>query len=55
MVGDRARRQVTEAVKDAAQKAGSLVTAAFALAAAALLLAFGVLIFAIRTRPRLTA
>lgn len=50
MVGDRARRQITEAVKDAADKAGTLVTAAFALAAAAFLLAVGVLIFALKTR-----
>lgn len=57
MVGDRARRQVTEvteAVKDAASKAGSMVMAAFVLAAAALILGVGVLILALRTRARVT-
>jgi len=55
MVGDRARREVTQAVTAAAEKAGSLVMAALGLAAAALLLALGVFVFALRTRPRLAA
>jgi hypothetical protein len=54
MVGDRSKRkiteQITEAVKDTAGKAGALITAAFALAGAALLLALAVFVFALRTR-----
>ena len=53
MVGDRARREVTEAVKTAAERAGGLVMAALALAGAALVLALGVFVFALRTRARI--
>lgn len=52
MVGDRAKREVTEAIKKAAEKAGGLVVAALALAGAALVLALGVFVFALRTRIR---
>jgi hypothetical protein len=50
MVGDRSRRQFAETIKSAADKAGNLVSAAFALAGAALLLSLAVLVFALRTR-----
>lgn len=50
MVGGRAREQVTEAVREAAKQAGSLVTAVLALAAGALILALATLAYAIRTR-----
>jgi len=49
VVGDR-KRQFAETVKEAAAKAGALVTAAFALAGAALLMALAVFAFALRTR-----
>jgi hypothetical protein len=50
MVGDRKRQQVVEAIKETAGKAGTLVTAAFVLAAAALALAAVGLFLALRTR-----
>ena len=50
MVGGRKGQQIVEAVKETASKAGTIVSAAFALAGAALLLALAVLVFAIRTR-----
>ena len=49
MVGGRSK-QIVEAVKETAGKAGTLVTAAFALAGAGLLLALAVFVFALRTR-----
>lgn len=49
MVGDR-KRQVGEAIREAAGKAGTLVSAAFTLAGAALLLSLAVFVFALRTR-----
>lgn len=55
MVGDRARRQVTDAVREAAAKAGSVVTAALVLAGAAILLSVAVLLLALRTRARVMA
>lgn len=53
MVGDRDRRQFAETIRQAADKAGVLVTAALALAAGAVLLALAVFVFALRTRPRI--
>lgn len=50
MVGDRKRREFADTIRDAAGKAGNLVTAAFALAGAAVILALAVLVFALRTR-----
>lgn len=55
MVGDRARRQMTDTVREAAAKAGNVVTAAFAIAGAALVLAVAVLVLALRTRARVMA
>jgi hypothetical protein len=50
VVGDRDRRQFADTIKEAMGKAGALVTAALALAAAAVLLSLTVLVFAVRTR-----
>lgn len=51
MVGDQ-RRKIAEAIKDATDKAGTLVTAALAIAGAALLVACCALAAALRIRVR---
>lgn len=50
VVGDRQKREFAQVIREAAEKAGTVVSAAFAIAGAALLLALAVLVLALRTR-----